>query len=60
MQNLDIKELRNIYRLTQQQLSDITGIPKRTIENWENGSRQPKDYIINLINEFLKMKQGTK
>lgn len=52
------KQLRQTYNLTQKQLSDITGIPKRTIEDWEGGKHKPKDYIINLISEFLKIKLG--
>lgn len=52
----DIKSIRDKHNLTQLQLSEITGIPKRTIENWEGGQSKPKDYIINLIDAFLKIK----
>lgn len=35
-----IKEARKEAGLTQQQMSDEMGIPKRTIENWERGVRK--------------------
>lgn len=48
-----IKELRNKYGLTQEMLAQMYGIPKRTIENWEEGSRKPPEYVINLIERAL-------
>ena len=53
---LTIKNIREQNSLTQRQLSELTGIPKRTIENWEQGTNEPKSYIINLINEFVNIK----
>lgn len=44
-----IKESRVAAGLTQQDLSDLLGIPKRTIEDWERGVRQPPDYVERLI-----------
>ena len=35
--DLKIKEVRSEYKITQQELSDLTEIPRRTIENWETG-----------------------
>ena len=43
------KELRKIYNLTQKQLSEATGIPKRTIEDWECDRRKAPDYIFELV-----------
>ena len=51
------KELRQRYGLTQKALSEYTGIPKRTIEDWETGKRNPPDYMLSLIEvklDFLK------
>lgn len=50
---MTIKELRHQYNLTQQQLADILECPKRTIENWETGSRECKQYILKLIEHYL-------
>lgn len=52
----DIRALRTSAGLTQQQFSDLLGIPKRTIENWEGGKRQPPDYLVRLIAFFLSHK----
>ena len=46
---LRIRELRKQHGLTQQGLADLLGIPKRTIESWEIGNREPAEYIVNLI-----------
>ena len=52
---LSVKELRNHYHLTQQKLSEITGIPVRTIENWETDNRKPPPYIPGLIQAKLEL-----
>lgn len=54
---MTIKELREQYRLTQQALSDITGIPKRSIENWEGEKRVPPEYIPTLIESHLELRK---
>ena len=50
---MDIKEIREKFGLSQAKLSFITGIPKRTIENWEGGSqgnsRTPPNYMPDLV-----------
>lgn len=50
---MTIKEIRQKYNLTQRQLSDITGIPKRTIENWDAGERKPPEYMARLIEAYI-------
>ena len=44
-----MKELRKKYGLTQKGLSEITGIPYRTIQNWEGGQRKCPPYILDLV-----------
>ena len=51
---MSIKEERLKAGLTQQQMSDLMLIPKRTIENWEAGSRQCPPYVERLIIKELK------
>lgn len=46
---MTIKEARLRAGLTQQQMSDLFQIPKRTIENWEAGDRKPPEYVVSLI-----------
>lgn len=50
---MQIKSLRAEYGLTQQELSAITGIPRRTIENWESGVRHPPEWLPKMIQAFL-------
>ncbi len=46
---MKIKELRKEYKLTQQELSDLLHIPKRTIQDWEAEKRIPPAYVLELI-----------
>ena len=47
--SMTIRQIRDKYELTQAELADITGIPKRTIENWEMEIRKASEYIPGLI-----------
>lgn len=49
-----LKETRTEYNITQQELSDITDIPKRTIENWESGKRKPSPWVEKLVDSYIK------
>lgn len=49
-----IKEARAEYRLTQKDLSEITDIPLRTIENWESGKRTPSPWVEKMVYSYLK------
>lgn len=46
---MQFKKIRIKYNLTQKQLSEVTGIPVRTIQNWEGGQRKCPEYIIELV-----------
>ncbi len=48
-----IKELHKQTNLTQTQFGELFGIPMRTIQEWEGGSRKPPEYVINMIEELL-------
>lgn len=48
-----IKEMRGKYGLTQKQFADITGIPKRTVENWEEEKRNPPEWLPKMIESYL-------
>lgn len=45
----DIKALRQSTGLTQAAFAEKYEIPKRTLENWEAGSRVPPEYVIKLL-----------
>ena len=53
-----IKETRMKYGLTQKQVSDITGVPHRSIQNWEGGQRKCPDYVTGMIVNILDQKFG--
>lgn len=47
--------------MNQTQFSEYFGIPYRTIQNWELGTRQCPEYLLNLIQYKLdneKKKEG--
>ena len=48
-----IKAARTAKNLTQQALSDLTGIPRRTIQDWEAGKMEPAAWNKELILEKI-------
>jgi transcriptional regulator with XRE-family HTH domain len=44
-----LKKARAAAGLTQQKMADQMLIPKRSIENWENGDRTPPPYVQRFI-----------
>ena len=55
---MNIKEARTKYNLTQKQLSAMTGIPERSIQNWETGQRKCPDYVERMVVEALDWRFG--
>lgn len=51
---LQIKELRKKLNMTQLEFARYTKIPLDTIRNWEQGTREVKEYIIYLIEDKIK------
>lgn len=48
-----VKELRELLLMSQAEFSEATGIPKRTLENWEEGKRTPPIYVLKLLEYFV-------
>lgn len=48
-----IKMLRNTLCLTQKAFAEKYGIPQRTLEGWESGTRKPPLYVTNLLVEKI-------
>ena len=46
---MNIRELRKLLGWTQKQFAEYFNIPKRTIESWESGTRNPPEYVYELI-----------
>ena len=51
---MTLKEARLAAGLTQQAMSDLLEIPKRTIEDWEAGRRKCPPYVERLVLKELK------
>lgn len=50
-----IKQLRLDKNLTIREVSNGSKIPYRTLQNWEDGSRKPRDvYQLQKLAEFYK------
>lgn len=52
-----IKELREGAGMSRKEFSEHTGIPVRTLEDWEAGRRTPPEYIPRLIAYQLKYEE---
>ena len=51
---MSIKELRQATGMTQKAFGEYLGIPKRTIEDWENERRVPPAYVVGLVEYKLR------
>ena len=56
---MEIKEIREYTDLTQKEFSKETGIPLRTIEDWESGRRKPPKYIVHMLHYIFITKNAT-
>ena len=52
-----IKELRESVNMNRKEFSSHTGIPIRTLEDWEAARRTPPEYIPRLISYQLKYEE---
>jgi DNA-binding transcriptional regulator YiaG len=52
-----IKELRESTGMSRREFSEHTGIPVRTLEDWEAARRTPPEYIPRLISYQLKYEE---
>ena len=54
------KELMHNYNIDENYLNIALGIPKRTLQSWRLGERQPAKYLMELITYFVfnEMKEG--
>ena len=50
---MTIKDARKAAGLTQQGMSDLIGIPRCTIQDWEYGKHVPPEWAERLIVEKL-------
>lgn len=48
-----VKELLKVHSMTQRELCERFGIPKRTVEDWSRGVRVCPSYVIRMMDELL-------
>ena len=51
-----IKQLCDTYNIGQTELARRFDIPLRTVQNWHAGIRIPPDYVVNMIEELLRLR----
>ncbi len=51
---MTMTDIRKRYGLTQKQMSEVTGIPKPTIEAWDRGTRTPPEWLPKMVEAFLE------
>lgn len=59
---MDVKNLRKRLDLTQEELAEISGIPRGRIAKWEQGKGRPKSYdadVLSLINKYTERIENT-
>jgi putative transcriptional regulator len=54
---MTIKELRASTGLSQSKFALLVHVPVATIQTWEQGTRKPPEYILFLIEQYLKSLQ---
>lgn len=57
---MTIKDLRARTGLTQLEFAEKFGIPKRTLENWEQGKNKCPEYTLNLLEIAIAAEEGKK
>lgn len=50
---MTIKEIRSLTGLSQAAFAQKYDIPKRSIENWEEGRREPPAYVLKLLERVI-------
>ena len=51
---MKIKTIRNASGLTQEAFARKYNIPKRTLEGWEAGKRNPPEYVLLLLDRVVR------
>ena len=55
-----VKGLRESIGMNRREFSEHTGIPIRTLEDWEAGRRTPPEYVPRLLAYMLKYEELVK
>lgn len=55
---MTVKELRAKTGLSQSQFAAHFGLPVRTLQDWEQGRREPPDYVVAMMERILELESG--
>ncbi len=50
-----IKELRNSTGMNRKEFCEFFKIPYRTVTDWEHGVRHAPDYVLRLLEYYIRM-----
>lgn len=50
-----LRVIRSATGLTQARFADVYRIPRRTLENWEAGTRTPPSYVLRLLETVIQL-----
>lgn len=51
---MTVKGIRTLTGLSQARFAEKYGIPKRTLEKWEQGETTPPTYLVKLLERAVK------
>lgn len=57
---MNTKEIRALLGISRAEFSRRYGIPIRTLENWDAGTRQPSEWVLNLLERVVREDAGGK
>lgn len=51
---MNSREIRKILGISRAEFSRRYGIPARTLENWDNETRIPPDWVLDLLERVVR------
>ena len=55
-----VRELRELTGMNRRQFCDFFEIPYRTVSEWERDGRHAPDYLLRLLEYYIRMEKITK
>ncbi len=55
-----VRELRETTGMNRKQFCEYFGIPYRTVSEWERDGRHAPDYVLRLLEYYIRMEKVTK
>ena len=54
-----VRELRARLGLSQAAMYEVYHIPRRTVQDWESGRREPPEYVVRMLEVIVAMQGGS-